>query len=207
MSGFKKYALTALLVVGSTPVWAVPATVFDFSGGPLIDHVSSAPTYNQGTVGVTIRGYTASGTQVLVAEGAVGVGVSSGGLDLGDINSSFFTNPGERLELSFNQQVSLNSISFANWDNFLLVDKATLKTGGTTLNLSTNNDNGLLIKTFNFASAPTGTVFSLQATGTTSSFRLAGLNVTAAVPEASSQAMMGLGLLGMGALLRRRRRG
>ncbi|MDE2434440.1 MAG: hypothetical protein KGN37_16520, partial [Burkholderiales bacterium] len=135
MSGFKKHALTALLVAASTSVWAVPATVFDFSGGPLIDHVSSAPTFNQGTVGVTIRAYDAAGTQVLVTEGAVGLGVSSGGLDLGDINSSLFSNPGERLDLTFNHQVSLNSLSFANWDNFLLVDKATLKTGATTLNL------------------------------------------------------------------------
>lgn len=204
MSGFKKYALTALLVAGNASAWAASPAVFNFSGGPLIDHVSSAPTYNQGVVGVTIRGFNASGTQVLVAEGSAGLGVSSGGLDLGDINSSFLSNPGERLELSFNQQVSLNSISFANWDNLLLVDKATLKTGATTLNLGTNNDNGLLVKTFSFASAPTGTVFSLQATGTTSNFRLAGLNVTA-VPEASNMAMMGLGLLGMGMVMRRRR--
>ena len=56
---------------------------------------------------------------------------------------------------------------------------------------------------------PAGQFFLLQATGDVSAFRLAGLNVTtvAAVPEASTVAMFGLGLLGVATVARRRIKG
>lgn len=207
MFQIKKQALAALTLVASAPVWAATTADFNFyfAGGPVVDTISSAPTFNQGTIGVTIRAYNASGTLVSVANRFDGIGAFSGGLDSGDVTSSLLANPGERLELSFNQTVSLNSISMSGWDNTPLIgDNAKLSTGTTSLALSTGNDGGLLVKKFTLSSNPTGTVFNLQATGTTTAFRLAGMSVTA-VPEVSTWAMMGLGLVGMGAVLRRRR--
>lgn len=186
----------------------VPDSTFQFYfEGPVFDHVSSAPTYVAGNLGVTIRGYSSSGKQVDVDQRWDGVGVSSGALDIGEITSTPLTpnDKGEYLVLTFNQVVNLSSLRFSLWENGLFdsFDHATVSWGNTTVSLGNKNDNGLLLKTFSLANA-VGTTFTIRATGDLSAFRLAGINATAAVPEPATYALMGLGLAAVGVATRRR---
>jgi hypothetical protein len=186
----------------------VPDSTFQFYfEGPVFDHVSSAPTYTAGKLGVTIRGYSSSGQQVDVDQRWDGVGVSSGALDIGEITSTPLTpnDKGEYLVLTFNQVVNLSSLRFSLWENGLFdsFDHATVSWGNTTVSLGNKNDNGLLLKTFSLPNA-VGTTFTIRATGDLSAFRLAGINATAVVPEPATCALMGLGLAAVGVAQRRR---
>jgi hypothetical protein len=187
-------------VVPFTAHATVPDSTFQFYlDGPLLDHVSSAPTYIAGNLGVTIRAYSPSGQQVDVDERWDGIGVSSNALDVGEVTN------GESLVLTFNKAVNLSSLRFSMWENgiFDSFDHATVRWGSNTVTLGNNNDCGLLLKTFGLADA-VGTTFTIRATGQLSDFRLAGINATAAVPEPASYALMGLGLIGVAAITRRR---
>lgn len=194
----------------------VPNSTFQFYfEGPVFDEVVRTPSFVAGNLGLTIRAFTANGTQVDVDRRWDGLGVvGSSLLDPGEINSGPLASKGDYLTLTFNQQVKLDSLRFSWWENGAVLpligqldslDHATVKYGSTTVNLANNNDNGLILKTFSLPNA-VGTTFTLQATGNLSAFRLAGINATAAVPEPSTYALMGLGLVGI-ALTSRRRKG
>ena len=84
------------------------------------------------------------------------------------------------------------------------IDQASITSQGKTYTLS-QGQSGFLspITTFSLGQMPASRYYVLGAEGSLSSFRLAGLNVSA-VPEPSSLAMMAVGLLGIGWLRRHR---
>lgn len=207
-----KHAL-ALALSATLPLAAhatVPSSTFNFyfEGGSLFDTVSNAPSYVSGDLQVIVRAYTAGGTQIKVASDFSGLGATSGALlESGALNagSLFSGAPGEYLTLSFNKAVNVSSIRLSDWTDGVLgigAESGTFTAGTKSFTLGSNNDHGLLVTTFATTGA-SGTVFKLQATGQ-SDFRLAGLNVTAAVPEPGTYALMALGLAGLGFVARRR---
>lgn len=181
----------ALALAASLPLGAHAETI-SLQGG-LIDSTSVAPNFNGTTLSVTVRGYAAGGAQKDVAINSLGVGVDTGLLDAGEVNSSLGNDPGEYLTLSFNKAVQLNSLDFSLWEQGF--DKATLSWGSNSVSLTQDLQS---------LSNVVGSTFTLRATGLASSFRLLNINAVAAVPEPATYALMGLGLAGI-AVARRRR--
>ena len=179
-------AATALTLAASGAHATTSGTEFDFysNGGSLLGANSSSLTFTSN-----------------------GIGVSTGFLEPGELDSSLLHSPGDALLLSFSQAVSLSSVAFSLWEgnSSISLDKVSITTGGQTYTLSNAlNVGGIAVDTFNTASLiPAGQYFVIQAQGDTSSFRLAGLTVSA-VPEAGTVVMFGLGLVGVALAARRR---
>lgn len=195
-----KTSLAALALTVPLMAQATTNNTVVFAFDQLFQTTSSAPTYVAGGLGVTVRGYDSDNHQELVSIGVGGLGVDSTFLDSGTVSSGLLDNPGEYLTLTFNQQVTLTKLTFSYWEDGF--DKATLSWNGSTLQLGSNNS-GFLVDTFNL-SGVTGTTFKIQATGITSSFKLAGLSAVPAIPEPSTYALMGLGLVGIALASRRK---
>lgn len=183
-----KYLIFALaLGVTLTPALSQAAD-FDLTGG---SGTTAKVTVASGGITLNVTGPSLGGA-LDVTRSASGVGVSTGLLDLGGIGDS------ESVTLTFSQSVNLSSLRLADWD---LADKATLTwSGGSAVLLG----DGLISTDTETLTGAIGSVFKLTGNNTLTSFRLNGLNAVAAVPEASSYAMMALGLIGIGLALRRR---
>lgn len=203
MSLFKQTAAVMALAAPLAAYATTPSNTIEFGFTRLFDQVSVAPTFVSGDLGVTVRGYNSSNQQKDVSIGLKGIGVTSGFLEAGEINSSLFNSPGEYITLTFNKEVQLTKLTFALWEDGF--DKAILSWNGRSMELFKGNT-GILFDTFSL-SGVTGTTFKIQATGAFSSFRLEGLSAVAAIPEPSTYALMGLGLVGIAAAARRQRRG
>ena len=173
---------------------------FDFykSGGSLIDGVSNSPSFVAGNIGLTVTARKSNGSAAQVADRWDGLGVVSGGfLEASEITA------GESLVLTFNKAVNLTGLEFSMWEG--LFDDATLSVGSKTIDLGNMNGSGLIVSQFSFNNL-SGTQFIIKGEGLLTSFRLAGVSVTAAIPEPGTWALMALGLAGIGLASARRRR-
>lgn len=214
MSKFIKSSVLALVAALSLGAQATtkPSTAgtasYDFynNGGGLFDSKSDALSFTSNGVKLTITAVSPS-ANAKVTYRFDGIGLTTGLLDGGELDSSLLHTPGDALLLTFNQAVSLSAVQFSLWEgnSFGALDKATITTGGQTYALSASlNDGGFLVDTFGVSGLiPAGQSFVIQAQGSLSSFRLAGLSVTA-VPEAGTMAMFALGLAGVALVARRR---
>ncbi len=182
------------------------ADFYGFDLSKLVDKSFASYGTTLDGVGLTITAVS-SGSDSKVTVRWDGIGMRRDGLESGALNSQLF-HSGDALLLSFDQAVIINSITLSGWDMGLFghaIDQASITTRGVDHALS-GGATPLLspLTTFSLGSTlPAGQFFALNATGSLSAFRLAGLSVTA-LPEASTFAMMALGL---GGLLAARRRG
>jgi hypothetical protein len=204
-----KFIKSSLLAVTAALSLGAQAATYDFysNGGGLADSLSSSLSFTSDGIGLTITPVSPN-SGAKVAYRWDGIGLSAGFLEPNELNSSLLHTPGDALLLSFNQAVSLSTLQFSLWEGNSLgaLDKATITTGGQTYALSASlNDGGFLVDTFGVTGLiPAGQFFVIQAQGSLSSFRLAGLSVTP-VPEAGTTAMFGLGLAGLALMTRRRK--
>jgi hypothetical protein len=166
---------------------------FDFyaNGGSFLDTTSSVPSFTVGDLSVTLKAFV-SGKQGLVDLRWDGIGVT---------NDSWFNEgaitANESLQLTFSKAVSLKSLGLSSWD---LLDTATLSWGAQSIKLN----GGLLSAVDGYClDNVVGTTFTLTGTGLLTHFRLAGIQAQA-VPEPSTWALLGLGLLGVAAKRQRR---
>jgi hypothetical protein len=200
------YALA--LAVAAAPALSQAATS-DFYGGSfgsLTDKSFTTYTTTVNGVGLSIQAVS-SAAAPLVTVRWDGIGMSRGLLEAGELNSQL-SGGGDALLLTFSQAVVIDSLDLSGWDVGLFgsaIDKASITSKGKTYALGQGQSAALSpLTTFSLGQIPASQTFMLSAEGSLSSFRLAGLNVTAAIPEASTWAMMALGLAGIGGLRRRR---
>jgi len=183
---------TFSLASGSQP--SLPGSTFAFGAtAALAGKNLPFSSYTAGNLGLRIEAFSSAGKPASVNLGSQGLGVNTGLWDAGALNSTALQSPGDVLWLTFSEPVVLSSVLLSGWDNGLLADHATLSWGGGgSIDLDCN-DQGL-IKVFALSGA-VGTSFKLQAVGALSSFRLAGVNASAAsIPEPDALALLGLGL-------------
>lgn len=174
------------------------ASFYGSGFGSLFDKAYDTFTTTINGVGLTIQAIS-SGSNPKVTVSSEGIGMRRDALASGDLNSGI-GHAGDSLLLSFSQDVRIDSIILSGWNAVLGVDidKASITTQGQTFALGGGSTPFLSALTTFCAPEllPTGRFFTLNAEGSLSAFRLAGLNVTA-VPEVPTSAMLALGLGGI----------
>ncbi len=180
--------IAAVLLAATLPALAQAAD-FNLTGG---SGSTAKVTVASGGITLNVTG-PSLGTSLDLTRSTGGLGVSTGLLDLPGIGDK------EAVTLTFSQAVNLTNLKLAEWD---LSDKATLSWAGGSVNLA---GDALVATTGNEPlSNVVGSVFTLTGTGALTTFRLNAVTATA-VPEASTYALMGLGLAGIAAVRRRQK--
>lgn len=187
--------LVAALALGiAGGAFAAPVT-FTFNSGSVVDNNQNSFLFSSGGVNLTV---TAGSNKVSYRQ--AGLGVYTGGGDVGEFNSYAGHKGVETLIFTFDQTVNLSSISFYLFENN--IDQGKLVYGSTSQTI--NNNSEAIFGT------PIGlNSFSFTATGLFTSYRISGLTIDTiappAVPVPAAAWLMGSGLVGLAGLARRRR--